>query len=65
MATKSNGAQMTREEGRRVFDRQARKLLRMSGAEFVRAYEAGKFGRRHEEPAVRRLEMLLPLARQD
>ncbi len=64
MAT-NNGAQMTRKEARQVFDRQARKLFHMSGSEFVREYEAGKFDRRREEPAVRRLAMLLPLARQD
>jgi hypothetical protein len=65
MATKSNGARMSRKEARKVFDRQARKLLHMSGREFVHEYEAGKFDRRREEPAVRRLEMLLPLVRQD
>ena len=48
-----------------MFDRQARKLLKMSGSEFVCKYEAGKFDRRREETAVRRLELLLPLARQD
>lgn len=65
MATKNDGAQMTREEARQVFDRQARKLLHMSGRDFVREYDARKFDRRREEPAVRRLEMLLPLVRQD
>jgi hypothetical protein len=65
MATKSDGARMTRKEAREVFDRQARKLLHLSGRDFVREYEAGKLDRRREEPAVRRLEMLLPLVRQD
>jgi len=62
---KTDGTRLTREEARRVFDRQARKLLKMSGSEFVCKYDAGEFDRRREETAVRRLELLLPLARQD
>ena len=35
---------MTREQGRRMFDRQARKYFKMSGKEFIRRWEAGEFG---------------------
>jgi hypothetical protein len=52
---------MTREEGKRLFDRQARKFLGMSGEEFYRRYRAGEI----EDPyrlEVARVAMLLPLA---
>ncbi len=35
---------ITRAEGRRIFDRQARKYFNMSGKEFIRRWEAGEFG---------------------
>lgn len=52
---------MTREEGMRLLDRQARKYLGMSGQEFVRLYREGKI----EDPwrlDVASVAMLLPLA---
>ena len=51
---------MSPEEGRQLFDRQARKFLGMSGDEFVRRYRAGEI----EEPNrldVARVAILLPL----
>jgi len=63
-ATKQNGVRyLTHEQARRLFDQRARELLGMSGEEFVQLYERGELDSRLEEPAVRRLEMLLPLGR--
>ncbi len=51
MPRKSNGFNFngkvqitTREQGRKMFDRQARKYFKMSGKEFIRRWEAGEFG---------------------
>lgn len=52
---------MTREEGLRLLDRQARKYLGMSGEEFVARYRAGEI----DDPCrldVARVAILLPLA---
>jgi hypothetical protein len=54
------------EESRQYFDRQARRLMNMSGDEFLRRYDAGKFeaeldGPRHRQLA--KLVMLLPFVR--
>lgn len=52
---------MTREEGLRLLDRQARKYVGMSGEEFVARYNAGEI----EDPCrleVARVAILLPLA---
>ena len=57
----------TAKEGRDLFDYQARKLLNISGEEFLRRWDAGQY--RHvadetaEERAVLRLVMLLPFVR--
>jgi len=54
---------VSRQEGRAILDRQARKYLNMSGDEFVRDYRAGRI----EDPdrsEVRRVAMLIPLAEQ-
>jgi len=54
------------EESRQYFDRQARRLMNMSGEEFLRRYDAGEFeaeldGPRHRQLA--KLVMLLPFVR--
>ena len=58
----------TPEEGRSLFDYQARKLLNISGEEFLRRWDAGEYrdvadapGQRH----IMRLAMLIPFGRQD
>lgn len=57
----------TPEEGRELFDYQARELLGLSGDEFLRRWDAGEYqdiadapGHRH----IMRLVMLIPFARQ-
>lgn len=54
------------EEGREIFDRQARKALGISGAEFLRRWDAGDYRRVADDAdgrKVRRLAMLMPFAR--
>lgn len=51
---------ITREEGAEILDRQAKKLLNMSGAEFARAYCAGELDA--EDRNVIRLYFLLGLS---
>lgn len=58
----------TPEEGRALFDRQARQLMGMSGEEFIRRWDGGEFrdiadtvSHRH----ILRLASLIPFGRQD
>jgi hypothetical protein len=51
---------LSREEGKRLLDRQAQKYLKMSGEDFARDYRAGKIKDRHRL-AVARVAILLPL----
>lgn len=53
---------LTPEQGREMFDRQARLRLGMSGEEFIRAWDAGEFGGRDDSDLMG-LAMLLPFAR--
>ena len=56
----------TVEEGKRLFDYQARKELGISGDEFLRRWDAGMYENLTDSPEdwkVRRLVMLLPFAR--
>lgn len=52
--------EMTRDEARALFDREARRQLGMSGDEFLRAYEAGAFDHEIERTEVMRVIRLLP-----
>ena len=58
----------TPEEGRELFEYQARTLMGMGGDEFIQRWEAGEYdavadveGHRH----IMRLAFLIPFARQD
>jgi len=53
---------LTPEQGREIFDRQARQRLGMSGEEFIRAWDAGEFGDRHDSDLMG-IAMMLPLVR--
>lgn len=55
--------EMTLEEGKEMFDRVARRLLNMSGDEFIRAWEAGEFDDQPETPEVIRLVLLSEFAK--
>ncbi|HET6387073.1 MAG TPA: hypothetical protein VFJ58_27110, partial [Armatimonadota bacterium] len=50
----------TRKEGEDLFDNRSRQLMKMSGEEFVRRYDAGEFNSPKEDSRVIELEMLLP-----
>jgi hypothetical protein len=55
-------------EGRRLFDYQARKLLGISGEEFLRKWDAGEYRDVADAPEQRhimRLAMLIPFGRQE
>ena len=52
---------LTEEEAAALFDREARRRLGMSGAEFIAAWESGQFDDDPDQPAVMYLAMLLPL----
>lgn len=58
---------LSREEGRDLLDRQARRYLGISGEEFTSRYESGEYGdpddRSRNDPAVMRLAMLLTFVR--
>jgi hypothetical protein len=59
--------ELSREEGRRLFDRQARRYLGISGEEFLEKWDAGDYGdpddRTKNPPGVMQLAMLLPFVR--
>jgi hypothetical protein len=63
--TQENGhpRELTPEEGRELFDRQARRYLQMSGAAFLEAWDAGKFDDPDSSPDVMHVAMLIPLVR--
>jgi len=58
----------TPEEGRELFDEQARKLMGMSGEEFIRRWDAGEYDEIFDTPGHRHilhLAFLIPFARQE
>lgn len=57
---------LTRDDGAAFFDEQARALLGISGAEYLRRYDAGEYDAIIDDPAhdaVGLLEFLIPFAR--
>lgn len=63
LQTKGRGIKyVTPREGSDLLDRQARKYLNMSGAEFLRAYESGRF-KNDDRSDVVRVAMLVPFAK--
>ncbi len=57
---------VTQEEGKAIFDRQARHLLGISGEEFLRRWDAGEFRDAtdmDEIHKINRLVMAMPFAR--
>ena len=60
---KSNIKELTKAEARRMFDRQAKRYLNMTGSQFIEKWDAGKFNGKADTPAVIRLAMLLPFGR--
>ena len=59
--------EITKEEGREMLDRQARKYLGISGDEFIERWDAGFYDdpddRTKNDPEVMALGMFIPFAR--
>jgi hypothetical protein len=58
----SDTDELTREQGQDLFDRRARKLLGISGDEFLRRWDSGDF-MDSDDPKVSSLAVLIPFAR--
>jgi hypothetical protein len=54
---------LTSGQAKKLFDRQAKLHLRMSGPEFIKRWDTGKFNGKADTPAVMRVAMLLPFGR--
>lgn len=59
---KNHAKILSREEGRRLLDRQARRYLGMSGKEFVRKWKAKEF-KDPDRPEILRVAFLIPFGR--
>jgi hypothetical protein len=55
--------ELTRQEGEAIFDEAARRHLKMSGAEFLRKWDAKEFGDDPDQPGIMDVAFLLPLVR--
>ena len=55
--------ELSEDESRAYFDKQARRLLSMSGADFIKAWDGGAFPNPDDSPEVMQLVMLLPFVR--
>ena len=51
------------EEARAIFDQLARQELSISGAEFIRRWDAGEYRGKADQPHVARVAMILPFGR--
>ena len=61
--SKLNGFKiLSRDEGQKILDRQARRYLRMSGKQFVRKWKTKKI-KDPDRPEVMRVAFLLPFGR--
>lgn len=54
---------ITAAEGKKLFNRQAKRYLNMSGKKFIAKWDSGGFNGTSERPEVMSVAMLLPLAR--
>lgn len=55
--------ELSKDQARRMFDRQAKHYLNMSGKKFIEKWEAGLFNGKADTPEVIRVAMLLPFGR--
>ena len=58
-----NARELTRQEGAAIFDEAARRYLKMSGAEFLRMWDAKEFGDDPDQPGVMDVAILMSLVR--
>lgn len=64
--TKSKNTQVKKlspDQARKMFDRQAKHYLNISGSEFIKRWDSGKFNGSADTPDVMRVAMLLPFGR--
>lgn len=54
--------EVSRDEGRRMFDRAAQEALGISGGDFLARWDAGEY-EDNDDPMVTRVAMLIPFAR--
>ena len=67
-ATLPEAQWVTPEEGREIFDAEARRMMGISGEEFLRRWDAGEYREIADTPGnlhIMDLAFLIPLARQD
>ena len=67
-AESAPGTVLPAEEGRRLFEREARRLLNMSGEEFLQRWDAGEYRQLPDTPAtwkIMRVAYLIPFVRPD
>ncbi len=55
--------ELSYEEGFRLLDEEARRTLGITGEEFLKAWDEGRFGEGPENVAAEELAMLIPFAR--
>jgi hypothetical protein len=55
--------ELTKEQARRMFDRESRRYAKMPGKEFIKKWEAGQFNGKSDAPEIMRVAMLLPFGR--
>jgi len=60
---KTEVRELSKDQARRLFDRQAKHYLKMSGKKFIEKWDAGQFNGQADTPAVTRVAMLLPFGR--
>ncbi|MBI4214028.1 MAG: hypothetical protein HY534_06945 [Chloroflexi bacterium] len=63
MAVSEKAEVITQEEGRQILDREAQRSLRISGKDFLAAWDAGAYEGKADTPDIMRLVELIPLAR--
>jgi hypothetical protein len=63
VSSDGDARELTPAEGRELFDRASRRLLGMSGEEFLAAYDRGDFGDGRDHLAATQLAMLIPFTR--
>lgn len=54
---------LTSDQAKKMFNRQAKYYLNISGKKFIEKWDAGQFNGQTDTPAVTRVAMLLPFGR--
>jgi hypothetical protein len=62
-AQKPQIQELSKEQARRMFNREAQRYLKMKGKDFIEKWDAGMFNGKSDSPEVMRVAMLLPFGR--